>query len=731
MKKIIISLSLIVGVAALAIGGTTAFMSDTETSSGNVFAAGQIDLGIDNESYYNGALNPGTSWELDFDLDDLETPRLFFNFLDLKPDDEGEDTISVHVKDNDAWACMSIDLTNRDDNGLTEPESGDGDATGGVDEGELQNEIHFVWWADDGDNVLEVGENVFKGISTLDELDNYQVALADSSGQGILSSGPLIGSQDYYIGKAWCFGALTTNPVQQDGQGKTGSNGPIQRGTGVSCDGTGLNNLTQTDSVKGDISFTAVQARHEETFLCEGGEGPGCNSKPDVMLVLDRSGSISASEMTQLKTAANAFVTALAPAADGSHIGQSSFSTTGTLDQQLTESSTLITAAINALSPGGTTNLFDGITLATAELNGSPRDRSDVTSPDFMVIITDGNPNEPGSDANAETVAAAAADAARAAGIDVYVVGVGSDVDATYLINNIADDPAHYFAAADYAQLSAALTAIANCEEPLTITGTLTVNKTVTNDSGTGTSTVSDFHFFANGIELANGVPLILPAGNYTITETPTSSIYTTTFGGHCNASGTVTIGIGENKTCTIVNDDKAAETIFTENFGTGSTTGTAPVGWLEANGLGGGTTQTNPPGDGLPGDAESPALGRFAKIGAGGWLCRQVNASSFNSMMLKYYWNGDTDAEDNESGVVEYRATGSCVSGSGWNSLASHELDDTNNNVNEGWSSLFGVNLPASLNGDSSFFIRFRNDANQADEYFRVDGVTLSGLPN
>ena len=62
MKKILLSTALILFVgSALALGGTGAFFSDTELSSGNTFTAGAIDLKVDNESYYNGLLNPGTT----------------------------------------------------------------------------------------------------------------------------------------------------------------------------------------------------------------------------------------------------------------------------------------------------------------------------------------------------------------------------------------------------------------------------------------------------------------------------------------------------------------------------------------------------------------------------------------------------------------------------------------------------------------------------------------------
>jgi len=56
MNKILISAGTIVVVAALAIGGTIAFYNDTETSTGNIFTAGSIDLKVDHLAQtYNGA----------------------------------------------------------------------------------------------------------------------------------------------------------------------------------------------------------------------------------------------------------------------------------------------------------------------------------------------------------------------------------------------------------------------------------------------------------------------------------------------------------------------------------------------------------------------------------------------------------------------------------------------------------------------------------------------------
>ena len=453
MKKILFSLAVVVAVGAVIAGATGAFLSDTETSSGNTFSAGAIDLKIDNESYYNNAFNPGTSWELD-DLDG--TGHLFFNFLDLKPGDEGEDTISIHVDDNDAWACMDIALTANEDNGSTEPELDDEDPYTG-DVGELAEAINFIWWKDDGDNVLEQGEEDESVIeATLAGLNGFALPLADISGNALFGDEPLEGSQTYYIGKAWCFGSMTINPLPE------GDGSPADRPENIECDGENLNNDTQTDTVVLDISFEAEQSRHNPDFRCNGG-GFGCEEKADVMLVIDRSGSINSTELATMKTAAKAFVDALAPSTDGVHMGLASFASAAALDQALTSDGTAVKTAIDALVSGGSTNLGAGIDTADAELTGV-NDRADA--PNIIVVITDGAPNVGSPDG--PTAGTNAATNAKTNGAEIFVVGVGTTGStATYVEDNIESDdpPQHYFDAANFSDLSTVLAGLIECEE--------------------------------------------------------------------------------------------------------------------------------------------------------------------------------------------------------------------------------------------------------------------------
>lgn len=280
MKKILSSTAVILfALGALLSGGTGAFFRDTELSSDNTFAAGAIDLKIDNTSYYNGVANSGTTWT----LDDL-TDQKFFDFSDLKPEDYGEDTISIHVDTNDAYICADVTLTSNDDNGVNEPEAGDGDVTDGAGNGELADNVNFIWWADDGDNVLESDENVISSgpIGALTLNTPYPVTLADSDENiwtgPLRGGGPVLGTDTKYIGKAWCFGSIDASPDDQDGVGDVKSpagdnNGNALSGEpedgGISCDGSVLNNVTQTDSLTADISFEAVQSRHNEDFQCD------------------------------------------------------------------------------------------------------------------------------------------------------------------------------------------------------------------------------------------------------------------------------------------------------------------------------------------------------------------------------------------------------------------------------------------------------------------------------
>ncbi|MBP7061187.1 MAG: SipW-dependent-type signal peptide-containing protein, partial [Candidatus Moranbacteria bacterium] len=82
-KKIVMSLSVIAAVAAIAVGGTMALFSDTETSNGNIFTAGSIDLKVDHtKATYDGQPCVGNCVETGSNLiqnGDFESPVVTSN----------------------------------------------------------------------------------------------------------------------------------------------------------------------------------------------------------------------------------------------------------------------------------------------------------------------------------------------------------------------------------------------------------------------------------------------------------------------------------------------------------------------------------------------------------------------------------------------------------------------------------------------------------------------------
>lgn len=167
------------------------------------------------------------------------------------------------------------------------------------------------------------------------------------------------------------------------------------------------------------------------------------------------------------------------------------------------------------------------------------------------------------------------------------------------------------------------------------------------------------------------------------------------------------------------LNDHAGMQTLLTDGFGSGNDVHDIPL-WDEEGNDSDSSTLAKAPASGD--DTASPNGGRFALIGRDEWICRTVDASGASSLTLSFYWRGDSSAEGNDDFVVEYNEGSNCTSNSGWN-----ELDTYNLNQNS-WSSLTTLNLPSSLNNDSSFVIRFRVDSNSGGEDGRVDGVTVSG---
>ncbi len=249
MKKILISLSIVGAVAAIAIGATTAFFSDTETSTGNTFTAGAIDLTIDSQATFKGEPVEAATWTL---RDLVPTADKFFNFSDIKPGDIGENTISLHVDNNDAWGCVNIIPTKNDDVSSTEPEleaAGETQNTDSIFDGELAQNITFKIWADMCSNIGEAhpGDNIYTPGCDGDRLLTQgagpivPTTYALATPQGNVFTGqandPIDGSQTNFLGVEWGL--------------------PFAVG-----------NIVQTDSYQADVSFYVEQSRNNTGFVC-------------------------------------------------------------------------------------------------------------------------------------------------------------------------------------------------------------------------------------------------------------------------------------------------------------------------------------------------------------------------------------------------------------------------------------------------------------------------------
>lgn len=166
---------------------------------------------------------------------------------------------------------------------------------------------------------------------------------------------------------------------------------------------------------------------------------PDISSNPtDIVLVLDRSGSMAGSPLANMKAGADTFIDIIDETTDssqdgtigsGSHIGIVSFSDTATADTQLITSVADLKAAVNALSAGGSTNHADAFTVAAGLFDPMSSNAK------VIVMFTDGKTT---SGAPPAPVAAAA----RAAGIVIYCIGlVGADGIDVSVLNDWATDP--------------------------------------------------------------------------------------------------------------------------------------------------------------------------------------------------------------------------------------------------------------------------------------------------
>ena len=198
----------------------------------------QGENGTGEQGYQN---TPGATCEL-WGPKDL-TEEQYFDFGDVKPGDYGTNLISLHVDSNDAYICLIPNNIQDNENVPVDPELNAGDdSLDNPGNGELGDYLEFFLWEDNGDGVYQVSENILAGPSTtLDQIQTEMTALQLTGG------GPT-----EYVGVAWCAGTQTVNAGV------------------VSCDGAGMSDKAQTDSLLASLTAYAEQVRNNSGFTCAG-----------------------------------------------------------------------------------------------------------------------------------------------------------------------------------------------------------------------------------------------------------------------------------------------------------------------------------------------------------------------------------------------------------------------------------------------------------------------------
>lgn len=414
-----------IGIASAGAGlGTSAYFSDEETFKNNTLTAGSLDLKVDWEEHYsdwsddemvmlqtdNGEMK-GVKMELESSDDesnwhpfpDTENPLLYVHVdaidefmaataLEAYPDDGNNGTQSLH-RYSESEYCEILADTPEDLEPSEEPAP-------------RQNPSRT------------------RNSDTVDEEGNPK---------------PLISLEDVKPGD---FGELTLSYHLCDNPGYVWLTGDL-----ISASENGLTEPEAADPDEEEGVVELLDAVQTMLWYDEDGDNvyePGgeAGEKVDVVLVLDRSGSMGGTKNDEMRAAAKDLVDALNLGPDAAQVGIVSFADQEHLDHELSTNASSIKSAIDGVGADGSTNLEGGVNGGEEELRGSEsgtdfsgditpsgNDRSDAEK--IMVVLSDGSPNvdddgggaDYSSDGDSDPVDEASR--AKGNGIEMYTIGFG------------------------------------------------------------------------------------------------------------------------------------------------------------------------------------------------------------------------------------------------------------------------------------------------------------------
>ncbi len=146
----------------------------------------------------------------------------------------------------------------------------------------------------------------------------------------------------------------------------------------------------------------------------------------DIALVIDSSGSISPTELNQMKAAFTGFVNTFLPMTP-TQFSVTDFDWNATILQSFTENASTVINAINIPTSGGNTNWEQALVKAQSTFDPRPN------HPNLIIFSSDGNPNTIGDgisvgESTAVQAAVVVADNIKNSGIRIITLGIGDNL---------------------------------------------------------------------------------------------------------------------------------------------------------------------------------------------------------------------------------------------------------------------------------------------------------------
>ena len=407
----------------------------------------------------------------------------------------------------------------------------------GVGQGELLNNLYFSIWMDDNcDNIFQENEGPYLVQDA--PATNLKYAIADSQH----GSGPI---QDACIGVAWSVPDI-------------------------------VGNIIQGDSVTGDITFNAYQARHNDGFLCNEPENYCGDGDIDEGEQCELPGETNCPYCTQSTTQC---IDTKTQTRDGyGDCGEScgcvydpwsdpvcikdSCGAACAVDADCDDGDIHTTDTCNLSACGcehsyvpycGDGHIDQGEQCDDGNTNNDDGCSSACQSePAYIVIHKDVVNNGVGTKSSSDfgmtldDVLTAQDTQINVGNTNVHVVSEQNTMDYIKTYSGDCDGNGN-------------ITAAYNQTKTCTVTNTmpyatLTVVKEMINDDG-GNNGIGDFQLYVSGIPVTSGVSKNFAAGSYVVSETGVSG-YAASFSDDCDQDGNVSLVAGDNKTCTLTNND-------------------------------------------------------------------------------------------------------------------------------------------------------------------------------